>query len=198
MYPPRACWLRAGLLITPQYWVVFSLFTVVESFVQVVYWFPFYFVFKFVFLLWLSLPAFRYVITPVSPCAQPSSTRTMTDQASVVPSSFSDLSWPLPSADTSRPLGRLPLASVPRLTASTRPSKWTPVYCLVANSSARAYSLCASQGQAGFGHDEYGKRHFISVSDGQCAEPRIRGFRREMNRWRIRYGSGDVLFGTII
>ncbi|KAF7546171.1 hypothetical protein G7Z17_g8627 [Cylindrodendrum hubeiense] len=41
------------------YWVVFSLFTVVESFVQVVYWFPFYFVFKFVFLLWLSLPAFR-------------------------------------------------------------------------------------------------------------------------------------------
>ncbi|KAH7152488.1 TB2/DP1, HVA22 family-domain-containing protein [Dactylonectria estremocensis] len=41
------------------YWVVFSLFTVVEGFVQVVYWFPFYFVFKFIFLLWLSLPAFR-------------------------------------------------------------------------------------------------------------------------------------------
>jgi len=41
------------------YWVVFALFTVVESFVQVVYWFPFYYTFKFVFLLWLSLPAFR-------------------------------------------------------------------------------------------------------------------------------------------
>ncbi|KAK4453264.1 TB2/DP1, HVA22 family-domain-containing protein [Podospora aff. communis PSN243] len=41
------------------YWVVFSLFTVVESLISVVYWFPFYFTFKFVFLLWLSLPAFR-------------------------------------------------------------------------------------------------------------------------------------------
>ncbi|KAM5342699.1 hypothetical protein ACJ41O_013665 [Fusarium nematophilum] len=41
------------------YWVVFSFFTVVESFVQVVYWFPFYYVFKFIFLLWLSLPAFK-------------------------------------------------------------------------------------------------------------------------------------------
>lgn len=41
------------------YWVVFSFFTVLESFVQVVHWFPFYYVFKFIFLLWLSLPAFR-------------------------------------------------------------------------------------------------------------------------------------------
>lgn len=41
------------------YWVVFSFFTVVESLVSVVYWFPFYFTFKFIFLLWLSLPMFR-------------------------------------------------------------------------------------------------------------------------------------------
>ncbi|KJZ75555.1 Protein yop-1 [Hirsutella minnesotensis 3608] len=41
------------------YWVVFSFFTVIESFVNIVYWFPFYFVFKFIFLLWLSLPMFR-------------------------------------------------------------------------------------------------------------------------------------------
>ncbi|OAA52043.1 protein yop-1 [Metarhizium rileyi] len=41
------------------YWVVFSGFTVIESFFNIVYWFPFYFVFKFVFLLWLSLPMFR-------------------------------------------------------------------------------------------------------------------------------------------
>lgn len=41
------------------YWVVFSFFTVIESLVSVVYWFPFYFTFKFVFLLWLSLPTFR-------------------------------------------------------------------------------------------------------------------------------------------
>ncbi|KAK1766090.1 TB2/DP1, HVA22 family-domain-containing protein [Phialemonium atrogriseum] len=41
------------------YWVVFSFFTVAESLVSVVYWFPFYYTFKFVFLLWLSLPTFR-------------------------------------------------------------------------------------------------------------------------------------------
>jgi len=41
------------------YWVVFAFFTLVESLVSVVYWFPFYYTFKFVFLLWLSLPTFR-------------------------------------------------------------------------------------------------------------------------------------------
>ncbi|KAK1491089.1 HVA22 family TB2/DP1 protein [Colletotrichum abscissum] len=41
------------------YWVVFAFFTVAESLVNVVYWFPFYFTFKFVFLLWLALPTFR-------------------------------------------------------------------------------------------------------------------------------------------
>jgi receptor expression-enhancing protein 5/6 len=41
------------------YWVVFAFFTVAESFINIVYWFPFYFVFKFLFLLWLSLPMFR-------------------------------------------------------------------------------------------------------------------------------------------
>ncbi|KYK54334.1 TB2/DP1/HVA22-related protein [Drechmeria coniospora] len=41
------------------YWVVFAFFTVLESFFNIVYWFPFYYVFKFVFLLWLSLPMFR-------------------------------------------------------------------------------------------------------------------------------------------
>ncbi|KAI1260031.1 HVA22 family TB2/DP1 protein [Xylariaceae sp. FL1019] len=40
------------------YWVVFALFTVMESALNVVYWFPFYYTFKFVFLLWLSLPVF--------------------------------------------------------------------------------------------------------------------------------------------
>lgn len=45
-------------LILKQYWVVFAFFTVAESFVNIVKWFPFYFVFKFIFLLWLSLPPF--------------------------------------------------------------------------------------------------------------------------------------------
>lgn len=51
-----------------QYWVVFAFFTVTESFFNIVYWFPFYFVFKFVFLLWLSLPMFRYVSPVSQPC----------------------------------------------------------------------------------------------------------------------------------
>lgn len=51
--------LLTNLFFFSQYWVVFSFFTVVESFINIVYWFPFYFVFKFVFLLWLSLPTFR-------------------------------------------------------------------------------------------------------------------------------------------
>jgi len=42
-----------------KYWVVFAFFTVLESFVNIIYWFPFYFVFKFVFLLWLALPPFH-------------------------------------------------------------------------------------------------------------------------------------------
>ncbi|KAJ9142760.1 Protein YOP1 [Pleurostoma richardsiae] len=41
------------------YWVVFAFFTVLESLLNVVYWFPFYYTFKFVFLLWLALPTFR-------------------------------------------------------------------------------------------------------------------------------------------
>ncbi|KAI1827882.1 TB2/DP1, HVA22 family-domain-containing protein [Xylaria intraflava] len=40
------------------YWVVFAFFTVTESAISIVYWFPFYYTFKFVFLLWLSLPTF--------------------------------------------------------------------------------------------------------------------------------------------
>lgn len=33
--------------------------SVAESIFSVVYWFPFYYTFKFIFLLWLSLPIFR-------------------------------------------------------------------------------------------------------------------------------------------
>lgn len=32
---------------------------------SVVYWFPFYYTFKFVFLLWLSLPMFKYVLPKI-------------------------------------------------------------------------------------------------------------------------------------
>ncbi|KAK4105054.1 hypothetical protein N658DRAFT_443114 [Parathielavia hyrcaniae] len=41
------------------YWVVFSSFTVLESLVSPIYWFPFYYTFKVIFLLWLALPFTR-------------------------------------------------------------------------------------------------------------------------------------------
>ena len=50
-----------------KYWVVFAFFTVLENLINIVKWFPFYFVFKFVFLLWLSLPMFRYVSSAIYP-----------------------------------------------------------------------------------------------------------------------------------
>jgi len=52
--------------------VVFAFLTVFESAVSAVYWFPFYYTFKFVLVLWLALPAtggaqivFRSFIQPV-------------------------------------------------------------------------------------------------------------------------------------
>ncbi|KAH8683293.1 TB2/DP1, HVA22 family-domain-containing protein [Tricladium varicosporioides] len=54
------------------YWVVFAFFTVFESAVSAVYWFPFYYTFKFLLVLWLALPftggaqiVFRSFIQPV-------------------------------------------------------------------------------------------------------------------------------------
>lgn len=54
------------------YWVVYAFLNVIESLVNAVYWFPFYYVFKFVLVLWMALPmtngaqiVFRSVIQPV-------------------------------------------------------------------------------------------------------------------------------------
>lgn len=38
------------------YWVVYAFLTVLESAVNAVYWFPFYYTFKFVLVLWMALP----------------------------------------------------------------------------------------------------------------------------------------------
>ncbi|PKY05423.1 hypothetical protein P168DRAFT_288888 [Aspergillus campestris IBT 28561] len=38
------------------YWVVYGLFTVVESAISAPYWFPFYYIFKLALVLWMSLP----------------------------------------------------------------------------------------------------------------------------------------------
>lgn len=54
------------------YWVVYAFLTVFESAVNAVYWFPFYYTFKFVLILWMALPqtggaqiVFRSFIQPV-------------------------------------------------------------------------------------------------------------------------------------
>jgi len=38
------------------YWITFAFLTVFESAVNAVYWFPFYYTFKFVLLIWMALP----------------------------------------------------------------------------------------------------------------------------------------------
>jgi receptor expression-enhancing protein 5/6 len=43
------------------YWVVYAFLTVFESAVNAVYWFPFYYTFKFVLVLWMALPHTKYV-----------------------------------------------------------------------------------------------------------------------------------------
>jgi len=54
------------------YWVVYAFLNVFESAVNAVYWFPFYYTFKFVLILWMSLPqtkgaqvVFRSFLQPV-------------------------------------------------------------------------------------------------------------------------------------
>jgi len=40
------------------YWVSFSFLSVIEAGFDPTYWFPFYYLFKFAFILWLALPQF--------------------------------------------------------------------------------------------------------------------------------------------
>ncbi|KAF2666177.1 hypothetical protein BT63DRAFT_51981 [Microthyrium microscopicum] len=54
------------------YWVVYAFLTVFESGINAVYWFPFYYTFKFVLVLWMALPqtsgaqiVFRSFLEPV-------------------------------------------------------------------------------------------------------------------------------------
>ncbi|KAF2262077.1 hypothetical protein CC78DRAFT_499078 [Lojkania enalia] len=54
------------------YWVVYAFLTVFESAVNAVYWFPFYYTFKFILVLWMALPQtsgaqiiFRSFLQPV-------------------------------------------------------------------------------------------------------------------------------------
>jgi len=40
------------------YWVVFAFLSVIEAAFSVTYWLPFYYIFKFVLIMWLGLPQF--------------------------------------------------------------------------------------------------------------------------------------------
>jgi len=54
------------------YWVVYAFLNVFESGINAVYWFPFYYTFKFILVLWMALPqtsgaqiVFRSFLEPV-------------------------------------------------------------------------------------------------------------------------------------
>ncbi|TKA28945.1 Protein yop1 [Salinomyces thailandicus] len=54
------------------YWVVYAFLTVIESAINAVYWFPFYYTFKFVLIVWMALPqtagaqvVFRSLLQPL-------------------------------------------------------------------------------------------------------------------------------------
>ncbi|KAK6426333.1 ER membrane protein DP1/Yop1 [Oleoguttula sp. CCFEE 5521] len=54
------------------YWVTYAFLTVIESAVNAVYWFPFYYTFKFILVLWMALPqtggaqiVFRSLLQPL-------------------------------------------------------------------------------------------------------------------------------------
>ncbi|GAM86786.1 hypothetical protein ANO11243_048060 [Dothideomycetidae sp. 11243] len=42
------------------YWVTYAFLTVIESAINAVYWFPFYYTFKFILVLWMALPQTGY------------------------------------------------------------------------------------------------------------------------------------------
>lgn len=112
--------------------------SVLESLLSVVYWFPFYYTFKFVFLLWLALPTFRYV--QCSPYRSQWPLEISSDSAIGVPKSFSAPFWPPRSAVTSAALPLLACVLRP-----TRPSKRLAPQDLSTN-RGRAWPLKATKG----------------------------------------------------
>ncbi|KAJ6097809.1 hypothetical protein N7499_002183 [Penicillium canescens] len=53
------------------YWVVFAFLTVIESAISAAYWFPFYYIFKFVLILWMALPRPTVPKSSSSPSSSP-------------------------------------------------------------------------------------------------------------------------------
>lgn len=53
------------------YWVVYAFLTVFESAVSAVYWFPFYYTFKFILVLWMALPQTNGAVIVFNSVMQP-------------------------------------------------------------------------------------------------------------------------------
>ncbi|KII94455.1 hypothetical protein PLICRDRAFT_36727 [Plicaturopsis crispa FD-325 SS-3] len=79
------------------YWVVFGFFNFLESFALrvVLYYFPWYFAFKTVFILWLQLPAFRGAQTTYQTVLKPVLANISTQSRSVAPVSETPASAPV-------------------------------------------------------------------------------------------------------
>ena len=106
--------------------------SVLESLLSVVYWFPFYYTFKFVFLLWLALPTFRYVQSSFFVANVP---EVSSNCAIGVPKSSSAPSWLPRSAVTS--------ADLPPLACELRPTRLSKRLVLqyLSNNRGRAWPL---------------------------------------------------------
>jgi len=53
------------------YWVVFAFLSVIESAISAAYWFPFYYLFKLIVVLWMALPQTSGAQTVFSSIIQP-------------------------------------------------------------------------------------------------------------------------------
>jgi len=75
------------------YWVVFGFFNFLESFALrlVLYYFPWYFSFKTVFILWLQLPAFRGAQTTYTTVLKPIVANLSHSSRAVAPTTSDDL-----------------------------------------------------------------------------------------------------------
>merc|ERR1711964_751324 len=131
------------------YWVVFAFLTVFESLVSAVYWFPFYYTFKFIFVLWLALPV---------PAELKSSSAHSSSQYSPA---------------TSLDLVPLPPTSVPRLTLLvTRPCKrlssTASQYGLLSHATQilRSASIRDTNGHGKCGKQETGLEETVNLGEG--------------------------------
>ncbi|PLW05672.1 hypothetical protein PCANC_07106 [Puccinia coronata f. sp. avenae] len=68
------------------YWTVFGFFTIIENFSDLIlFWFPFYYTFKCIFIVWLMLPQTRGAQTMYQKALKPLVARTSSKKSSAAP-----------------------------------------------------------------------------------------------------------------